>query len=49
MERILITGATGQIGSELTLDLRDRYGNDKVLAALFITLQSIFQMEFILL
>jgi len=33
MKNILITGATGQIGSELTLYLRDRYGNDKVVAA----------------
>jgi len=33
MEKILITGATGQIGSELVLYLRDLYGNDKVVAA----------------
>ena len=33
MKRILITGATGQIGSELTLALRDKYGNDNVVAA----------------
>ena len=33
MERILITGATGQIGSELTRSLRARYGGDNVIAA----------------
>ncbi|MGD2126095.1 MAG: L-threonine 3-dehydrogenase [Desulfobacteraceae bacterium] len=33
MKRILITGATGQIGSELTLVLRERYGSDNVIAA----------------
>ena len=33
MRKILVTGATGQIGSELTLALRERYGNDKVVAA----------------
>jgi len=33
MERILITGATGQIGSELTGALRERYGKDNVVAA----------------
>jgi len=32
MKRILITGANGQIGSELTLALRERYGSDAVLA-----------------
>ena len=32
MERILVTGATGQIGSELTLELRRRCGNDNVIA-----------------
>jgi nucleoside-diphosphate-sugar epimerase len=31
--RILLTGATGQIGSELTLELRKRYGRDNVIAA----------------
>ncbi len=32
MRRILITGAVGQIGSELTLALRARYGSDNVIA-----------------
>ncbi len=32
-KRILVTGAVGQIGSELTLALRDRYGADNVIAA----------------
>ncbi len=32
MKRILITGAAGQIGSELTLVLRKKYGSDNVLA-----------------
>ena len=31
--RILVTGAVGQIGSELTLALRERYGADNVVAA----------------
>jgi nucleoside-diphosphate-sugar epimerase len=30
--KILVTGAVGQIGSELTLALRERYGNDAVVA-----------------
>ena len=30
MENILIIGATGQIGSELTMELRRRYGNNHV-------------------
>ena len=29
---LLVTGATGQIGSELTLELRKRYGGDNVVA-----------------
>mgnify|MGYP000570747635 CR=1 FL=1 len=32
MEHILIIGATGQIGSELTMELRKRYGNANVVA-----------------
>lgn len=32
MERILVIGASGQIGSELTLELRKKYGNDSVYA-----------------
>ncbi len=32
MERILIIGAAGQIGSELTIELRKNYGNDNVFA-----------------
>lgn len=31
--RILVTGAVGQIGSELTVELRRRYGADNVIAA----------------
>ncbi len=31
--RILVTGATGQIGSELTIELRKMYGGDNVIAA----------------
>ena len=33
MSNILVTGATGQIGSELTMLLRERYGNTNVVAA----------------
>ncbi|MCD2138257.1 NAD-dependent epimerase/dehydratase family protein [Salinicoccus halitifaciens] len=32
MERIMITGALGQIGTELTVKLREIYGDDNVLA-----------------
>ena len=32
MKKILITGAVGQIGSELTMTLRERYGNENVIA-----------------
>lgn len=32
MKNILVIGATGQIGSELTLELRKRYGNENVVA-----------------
>ena len=33
MKKILITGATGQIGSDLTLALRKKYGGENVIAA----------------
>ncbi len=33
MQRILVTGATGQIGSELTMALRARYAEENVIAA----------------
>ena len=36
MENILIIGATGQIGSELTMELRRRYGNNHVVAGYII-------------
>jgi nucleoside-diphosphate-sugar epimerase len=32
MRKILVTGAVGQIGSELTLALRERYGHENVVA-----------------
>ena len=32
MKNILVTGAVGQIGSELTLELRKKYGKDNVIA-----------------
>ena len=32
MNKILVTGSVGQIGSELTLALRERYGDDSVIA-----------------
>ena len=32
MNNILVTGAVGQIGSELTLSLREKYGNNNVVA-----------------
>jgi len=32
MKKIMVTGAVGQIGSELTLALRERYGHDNVVA-----------------
>ena len=32
MKKILVTGAVGQIGSELTMSLRERYGNNNVVA-----------------
>ena len=34
MKRILVTGAVGQIGSELTMELREKYGNDNVVAGM---------------
>jgi len=33
MKKILITGACGQIGSELTLAMREKYGNENVVAS----------------
>ncbi|OPX23960.1 MAG: UDP-glucose 4-epimerase [Planctomycetales bacterium 4484_113] len=33
MNRILVVGAVGQIGSELTMALREKYGSDNVVAA----------------
>lgn len=33
MQKILVTGAVGQIGSELTMVLRKKYGNENVIAA----------------
>lgn len=33
MKKILVTGALGQIGSELVMNLRDIYGNDNVVAS----------------
>jgi nucleoside-diphosphate-sugar epimerase len=33
MKKILVTGATGQIGSELTMELRKKYGGENVVAA----------------
>lgn len=32
MKKIMVTGSVGQIGSELTMALRKKYGNDNVLA-----------------
>jgi nucleoside-diphosphate-sugar epimerase len=34
MKRILVTGSVGQIGSELTMKLREIYGNDNVVAGI---------------
>jgi len=33
MEKVLVLGAAGQIGSELTLSLRKKYGNNNIIAA----------------
>ena len=33
MKRILVTGACGQIGSELVMELRQKYGGDNIVAA----------------
>ena len=32
MKKIMVTGSVGQIGSELTMALREKYGNDNVIA-----------------
>ena len=32
IKKVLVIGAVGQIGSELTLALRDRFGGDNVVA-----------------
>ncbi len=32
MKKIMVTGAVGQIGSELTIALREKFGNDNVIA-----------------
>lgn len=32
MKHVLVIGATGQIGSELTMELRKRYGNENIVA-----------------
>lgn len=37
MTKILVTGACGQIGSDLVLELRNRYGNEAVVAAGHVT------------
>ena len=34
MKNILVIGSTGQIGSELTMELRKRYGNEHVIAGI---------------
>jgi len=40
MKRILVTGAVGQIGSELVMELRSKYGSDNVLGTFHRTLPS---------
>jgi nucleoside-diphosphate-sugar epimerase len=37
MSKILVIGSTGQIGSELTIKLRELYGNDNVIAGVILT------------
>src|SRR3989338_8383335 len=32
MKKIIVTGATGQIGTELVVELRSKYGSDNVIA-----------------
>ena len=32
MKNVLVIGSTGQIGSELTMELRKRYGNEHIVA-----------------
>ncbi|OPL18642.1 MAG: hypothetical protein AVO35_04730 [Candidatus Aegiribacteria sp. MLS_C] len=44
-KRILVTGALGQIGSELTAELRDRYGRDNVIASDIKTVKDSTVME----
>jgi len=33
VKKVLVTGATGQIGSELVVALREKYGKNNVVAA----------------
>ncbi len=33
MSKTIVIGASGQIGSDLTLELRNRFGNDNVIAS----------------
>ena len=40
MKRVLVTGSVGQIGSELVMELRQRYGNDNVVGTFHRTLPS---------
>lgn len=45
MKKILVTGALGQIGSELTMVLRERYGNDHVIASDIRTISDLALLE----
>ena len=36
MKKILVTGALGQIGSELVMKLREVYGNEMLLQQIFV-------------